>query len=298
MVEPEFALDRRAVRRSFAGASAQYEQSAWLLRQMRSDLLDRLQFFPLAPRCVLDLGAGTCQATLELRRRFPRAQVIAVDLAEAMLRAAARPRWPWQVRATRLCADARQLPIAAGSIDLIYSNLMLQWCDQPDEVFGELARVLKPGGLMLFSTLGPDTLQELRAAWAAADDGHHVSLFLDMPQLGDALARAGFAEPVLDVEHHCKHYPDAQTLMRELKQLGAHNAMHARTRGLTGRGRLAAMLAAYERLRTQQGLPATFEVIAGAAFGGGSIGGGAGSPQRTEHGDVAIPLSAIRRSRR
>ncbi len=300
MLEPQFALDRRAVQRSFGGAAAHYEQSAWLQRRVRTDLLDRLQFFSLAPQRVLDLGAGTCQATLQLRRRFPRAQVIAVDLAEAMLRAAARPRWPWQPRATRVCADARRLPIAAGSIDLIYSNLMLQWCDQPDEVFGELARVLRPGGLMLFSTLGPDTLRELRSAWAAADDGRHVSLFLDMPQLGDALARAGFAEPVLDVEHHRKHYPDARTLMRELKQIGARNAVQTRARGLTGRGRLAAMLAAYEQLRTNQGLPATFEVIAGAAFGGAAGGGdaGGGSRQRAEDGTVAIPLSAIRRSQR
>lgn len=300
MLEAEFALDRGAVRRAFARAAAHYEQAAWLQRQVRIELLERLQFFSLAPQRVLDLGAGTCQAATQLRRRFPRAQIIAVDLAEPMLRAAARPRWPWQARAARVCADARQLPIAAGSIDLIYSNLMLQWCDQPDQVFGELARVLKPAGLMLFSTLGPDTLKELRAAWAAADDGRHVSLFLDMPQLADALARAGFAEPVLDVEHYCRHYPDAQALMRELKQLGSRNAMHARARGLTGRRRLAAMLAAYEQLRTNRGLPATFEVIAGAAFGGDAHGGDAhrGSTQRTAHGAVAIPLSAIRRPRR
>ena len=150
---------------------------------------------------------------------------------------------------------------------------------------------------MLFSTLGPDTLQELRAAWAAADDAHHVSLFLDMPQLGDALTRNGFAEPVLDVEHHRQHYPDVQALMRELKQLGAHNAVQGRTRGLTGRGRVTAMLAAYEKLRTNEGVPATFEVIAGAAFGGDAD---SGSRQRApgEGADVAIPLSAIRRSRR
>ena len=298
MIDTEFALDRRAVMRSFGRAAAHYEASARLQRQVRADLLDRLQFFTLAPERVLDLGAGTCQSTAQLRRRFPRAQVLAIDIAEGMLQAAPRSRWWWRPAPARICGDARALPLTAHSIDLIYSNLMLQWCDQPDAVFGELARVLQPGGLLLFSTFGPDTLHELREAWAAADDHSHVSLFLDMPQLGDALMRAGFAEPVLDVEQHRQYYPDAHALMRELKHLGAHNAARARARGLTGRARLAAMLAAYERLRTSAGLPATFEVIAGAAFGGD-----AGTPRRQDpsggaRGEVAVPIGAIRNARR
>jgi len=291
MIESEFALDRRAVRRSFGRAASRYEASAQLQRQVRADLLDRLQFFRLAPQRVLDLGAGTCLSTLELARRFPSAQVLAVDIAEGMLRAAPRARWPWRAAPSRVCGDAYALPIAAHSIDLIYSNLMLQWCDQPDEVFGELARVLKAGGLLLFTTFGPGTLSELRAAWATADDHSHVSLFLDMQQLGAALMRAGFAEPVLDVEQHRLHYPDARALMRELQQLGARNATRARARGLTGRTRFAAMLAAYERLRTSAGLPATFEVIAGAAFG-------SDDPLRVQGTEVAVPISSIGRQRR
>lgn len=298
MKPPEFTLDHRAVRRSFERAAAGHEGAAWLQRRVRAELLDRLQFFNLDPRRVLDLGAGTCQAAADLQRRFPRAQVVALDLTEAMLRLAPRRRWPWQSRLARVCADARRLPLGSDSIDLIYSNLMLHWCDRPDEVFGELARVLRPGGLMLFSTLGPETLRELRSAWSAADARAHVSLFLDMPDLAEALARAGFAEPVLDVDQYRRGYADVRALMLELKRLGARNALSTRARGLTGRGRFAAMTAAYERLRTSEGLPATFEVIAGAAFAGGAYAPAPGIARTAAGGEVAISAGAIPRARR
>jgi malonyl-CoA O-methyltransferase len=297
--EPEtrFELDRRALVRSFSRAAAHYEEAAHLQQRVRAELLERLQYFTLAPQRVLDLGAGCCQAALLLQRRFPRAQVLALDIAEGMLQAMPRARWPWRrAGIARVCADARALPLAAHSVELIYSNLMLQWCDRPDAVFTELARVLKPGGLLLFSTFGPDTLRELRSAWAAADDHNHVSLFADMQQIGDGLMRAGFAEPVMDLEHYRLHYPAVHALMRELKQLGARNAMRSRARGLTGRARMQSMLDAYERLRTAQGLPATFEVICAAAFGGdaptasGTVGHTAG--------EFAVPLSAVKLPRK
>jgi malonyl-CoA O-methyltransferase len=271
---------------------------ARLQRRVREELLERLQYFTLAPQRVIDLGAGTCQAAQQLRSRFPRAQVLAIDIAEGMLHAMPRARWPWRrAGLARVCADARALPLAAQSVELIYSNLMLQWCDQPDAVFRELARVLKPGGLLIFSTFGPDTLSELRGAWAAADDHSHVSLFADIQQLGDGLMRAGLAEPVMDLEHYRLHYADAHALMRELKQLGARNAAQAPARGLTGRASIQTMLSTYERSRTPEGLPATYEVIFGAAFGGDGAArasdSGHGSP-----GEFAVPLSALRTARR
>jgi malonyl-CoA O-methyltransferase len=297
MNEP-FSIDRRAVVRAFNRAAPDYETAARLERQVRADLIDRLQFFPLKPAQVLDLGAASCESTRQLYQRFPRAQVLAIDIAEAMLRAAPRARWPWQRAVfSRVCADAAALPLRAQSVDLIFSNLMLQWCDRPQLVFEEFVRVLRPGGLLLFSTFGPDTLSELRAAWAAADDGSHVSAFADMHELGNGLMHAGLAEPVLDVEHHRLHYTDARALMRQLRLVGARNAAHYRARGLTGRHQLDRMLTAYEGMREEKGLPATFEVISGAAFAddGSSH---AGRHNRRDKGEFAVPVAAIRNARR
>jgi malonyl-CoA O-methyltransferase len=298
VITAPFSIDRRAVMRAFSRAAPDYEAAARLERRVRAELLDRLQFFPLKPAQVLDLGAATCESTRQLHERFPRAQVLAVDLTEAMLRAAPETRWPWQRAGfARVCADAAALPLRAQSVDLIFSNLMLQWCDRPQVVFEEFVRVLRPGGLLLFSTFGPDTLGELRAAWAAADDGSHVSAFADMHELGNGLMQAGLAEPVLDVEHHRLHYADARALMRELKLLGARNAAHDRARGLTGRRHLDRMLTAYEGVREEKGLPATFEVISGAAFADdGTSHAGRHSPH--QRGEFAIPVTAIRSARR
>ncbi len=299
-----FALDRHALARSFDRAGAGYDAAAQLQQRVRAELLERLQFFALEPHTILDLGAGTCRGALELRRRYARARIIALDIAPGMLKAAPRAAWPrpWpRRRFERVCADAYALPLASHSVDLVFSNLMLQWCDRPGLVFRELARVLKPGAVMVFSSFGPDTLKELRLAWESIDDAMHVSQFPDMPQLGDALMKAGLAEPVMDVEPQRLLYPDVYALMRELKRIGARNAASGRPRALTGRGRLQRMIAAYETQRTEAGLPATFEVIFGAAFGAAAA---RSEPSMDGHGDPAaatgysVPLAAIRRSRR
>jgi malonyl-CoA O-methyltransferase len=290
-----FSIDRPALARSFDRAAGGYDAAAQLQRQVRAELLDRLQYFALDPRCVLDLGAGTCQASLALHRRYPRARVIALDLAPGMLRSSPRPGW-LRRRFTRVCADAYALPLASRSVDLAYSNLMLQWCDRPELVFRELSRVLKPGAVLVFSSFGPDTLSELRLAWESVDHGIHVSQFPDMPQLGEAMMHAGLAEPVMDIEPHRLLYPDAYALMRELKRIGARNAASQRARGLTGRDRLQRMLASYEQQRGAAGLPATFEVIFGAAFGAAIETRGRGDAASPE--GYAVPLAALGRSQR
>jgi malonyl-CoA O-methyltransferase len=292
-----FALDRRALARSFNRAGAGYDAAAQLQRRVRTELLDRLQYFALEPQCLLDLGAGTCQAAVALRRRFARARVIALDIAPGMLRASPRPGWPRR-RFERVCADAYALPLATRSLDLVYSNLMLQWCDQPELVFRELARVLKPGAVLVFSSFGPDTLKELRLAWESVDHGMHVSQFPDMPQLGEAMMHAGLVEPVMDIEPHRLLYPDVYALMRELKRIGARNAASGRSRGLTGRDRLQRMIAAYEQQRTAAGVPATFEVIFGAAFGPAAEAGALGRGDAASPGGYTVPLAALGRSRR
>ncbi len=145
---------------------------------------------------------------------------------------------------------------------------MLQWCDDLDAVFAEVRRVLKPGGLLTFTTFGPDTLMELRRAWSSVDGYVHVNQFLDMHDIGDALVRAGLAEPVLDVERYTLTYPDAIVLMRDLKAIGAHNVTAGRpARAHRPRSRLPRMCAAYEAYRRDGRLPATYEVVYGAAWG-------------------------------
>jgi malonyl-CoA O-methyltransferase len=267
-----FQLDRRAVARAFDRASQSYDAAAALQERVRADLLGRLDELGIGPRAVLDLGAGTGHATRALKRRYPKALTVAVDIAPGMLeRARAQSRW--LRRFERVRADAYALPFREQSFDLVFSSLMLQWCDDLDAVFAEIFRVLAPGGLLLFSTFGPGTLGELRDAWAQSDAGdpahrNHVNHFFDPHALGSALMHAGFAEPVLDVDRIVLAYPDALTLMRELKAIGAHNVTQGRARGLTGRARLAAMTRAYESQRRDGLLPATYEVIHAVSWGG------------------------------
>jgi len=262
-----FQLDRRAVVQAFDRASASYDAAAALQERVRNELIDRLAELQLAPARILDLGAGTGHATRELKRRYPQSLTVAADIAPGMLmRAKAQSRW--LRRFERVRADAYTLPFRDGAFDLVFSSLMLQWCDDLDRVFAEIARVLEPGGVLLFSTFGPGTLAELRDAWGASDaPGNHVNHFFDAQALGSALMHSGLAEPVLDVDRTVIGYPDVLTLMRELKAIGAHNVTAGRARGLTGRKRLAAMTQAYEALRADGRLPATYEVIHAICWG-------------------------------
>lgn len=261
-----FRLDRAGVRLAFDRASATYDDAAVMQARVRQELLDRLRWIGIAPARVLDLGCGTGYGALELKRRYRRATVVALDIAPGMLREARRRNRPFR-RIERVCADAARLPVAAASLDLVFSNLLLQWC-APDDALAEIRRALRPGGFLTFSTLGPDTLRELRSAWSAADDAPHVNTFLDMHDIGDALTRAGFTEPVLDVERIELTYPDVAALTRDLKAIGAHNVVSERRRGLTGRGKWRAMAEAYEAFRRDGRLPASYEVVYGAAWCG------------------------------
>ncbi len=169
----------------------------------------------------------------------------------------------WFSKRVFACGDSEALPVADASIDLLVSSLMLPSCSSPDAAFAEFHRVLKPGGLLMFSSLGPDTLRELRASWMAVDSRVHVHAFIDMHDLGDALLRAGLRDVVMDTERITAEYRDVATLMAELKQLGVSNAAHGCRAGLTTAAHLSAMAAEYERRRRDAILPASFEVVFG-----------------------------------
>lgn len=285
-----FALDGRRVGAAFDAAAGDYDAVAVIQAEVRRRLLERLDLFRTKPRRILDAGCGTGHGAGALLRRYRGAELVALDLAPGML-AAARARRPWLRRLDPVCGDAAAVPLADDSVDMVFSNLMLQWCNDPDRVFSEFNRVLRPGGLLLFTSFGPDTLKELRAAWGAADGHTHVSRFIDMHDLGDALLRAGLGEPVMDAETITLSYTDVRGLMRDLKTMGARNATAGRSRGLTGRRRLAAMEASYERLRSDGRLPATWEVVYGHAWAGMPPAGPG------ERGEVTVPLSQLGRSR-
>lgn len=280
-------LDIAAARRNANRARATYDDFAVLQARVRQQLIARLDWIAFTPDVVVDLGCGTGHGALALAARWPDARVVAVDASPGMLEQAARH--DPAGRCERLCAEARALPLPDASVDLVFSSLMLQWCDDLDAAFAEIARVLRPRGLFTFTTLGPDTLVELREAWRAADAGLHVIPFTDMHDIGDGLVRAGLVEPVMDVVRFTLTYPTLRALVQDLRATGAQNAMVARPRGLTGRSRLAAVERAYERHRRDGVLPASCEVVFGQAWG-------AVADQRPrDGGEVSIPLARIRR---
>lgn len=282
------APDKRSARAAFERAARSYDAAAVLQRTIADRMLERLDLIKRAPVDILDAGCGTGYCTRVLMRRYRGAQVIGLDIARAMLHRA-RKRVGWFVRKSYVCADVEALPLAPASIDMIVSNLALQWCD-PQTVFSEFRRVLRPGGVLMFTSFGPDTLKELRQAWRAADTHPHVHGFHDMHDIGDALVHAGFADPVMDMEYFTLSYPDVAGVMRDLKQLGAHNVALGRPRGLTGKARFAKFNAAYQSLAQDGRVPATYEVVYGHAW--------VPETARSRAGVTAVPITDIGRRRR
>lgn len=278
-------LDRAAIRRHADRASARYDESAVLAASLREQMLRRLDWVAFTPESVLDLGCGTGHGAAALAARWPRARVIALDASPGMLREAAGR--AGQARVERLLADAEAIPLPDASVDLVFSNLVLPWCEDIDAAFGEVARILRPRGLFTFTTFGPDTLAELRAAWRAAEGTTPAHPFTGMHDLGDGLVRAGFAEPVLDVSRFTLTYADVAALMRDLKATGSQSAVTDRARGMTGRGRRRAFEASFEKFRDQGVLPASYEVVFGQAWGA--------LRRRGRDGEITIAVAGIGR---
>lgn len=282
----EFFLAAGTVRRAFDAASATFDAAAAVHAEIRARLLERLDVVKLAPQVVVDLGAGTGHASRALRRRYSSAQVVAVDISPRMLQRASRRQGLFR-RFDRIAADAHQLALKSASTDLVFSNLMLQWCSDPDRVFGEARRILKPDGLLTFTSLGPDTLRELRSVWSGVDSFTHVHRFIDMHDLGDALMRTGFTEPVMDTERLTVTYRSYDTLLRELRESGSLSAAQGRRRGLMGREVLRRTGQGYDALRRDGVLPVTLEVVYGHAW--------AIERQPRRAGEVRIPVAKLGR---
>jgi malonyl-CoA O-methyltransferase len=262
--------EKHAVRRSFERAARTYDSNNVLQCEVGLRLLRHLDPIRLDPARIVDVGCGTGLFFAQLAKRFPKAEMTGVDIARPMLEIAAQRTPGWKrllgMRHPRLlCGDAERLPVAGASADLVFSNLALQWC-RPQPVIEEAARVLRTGGLFLFSTFGPDTLKELRSAFRAADGYEHVNAFVDMHDLGDGLVRAGFADPVMEMEVITLEYSTVEKVARDLKAIGARNALPNRPRGLSGRERWRKVFAEYEKQRRDGVLPATYEVIYGHAW--------------------------------
>jgi malonyl-CoA O-methyltransferase len=287
-------FDRRQLRRSFGRAASRYTEVAALQREVEARLLEQLGYLDdRQPQRVLDLGSGPGRAAAAMKKRWPKAEVIAVDAALPMLREVPKHTRFWRpVR--RVNADVSKLPFADQCVDVIFSSLCLQWLDDLPAVLSEFRRVLRPEGLLLFSTFGPETLSELRDAYLQAGETPPLSPFAAIQQVGDAMLAAGFKDPVLDRDRYTLTYPDLRGLMRELRAIGAGDARHDRPRGLGGRGRLQRVTAHYEALRRDGVLPSTWEVITAQAWGPAP-----GAPRRDGGADLAsFPADRIPTRRR
>jgi len=260
------AINKTRVASSFSRSAQDYAEHAVLQRTVAERLLERLGLVSISPGLIVDAGSGPGGAARQLAKRYKGAQVLQVDLSMEMLDQSRSQDSRFFSKQQYICGDAESLPLAKNSAELVFSSLMLQWCNDLDAAFTQIKNTLKRQGLFLFATLGPDTLKELRASWVEVDDDVHVNTFIDMHDVGDALIRAGFVEPVMDVENIIMTYEDCSSLMKDLKTLGANNANDDRSKGLTGKNKIEILESAYEKYRTDGRLPATYEVVYGHAW--------------------------------
>lgn len=281
-------LLKKDIKRSFNKAAKTYDEAAFLQREVADRLLERLEYIRIKPKIILDIGSGTGYSTIRLEKRFKKAKVVAFDIAEKMLEKS-KKETHWFDRKRYICGDAEKLPFLDNSVDFIFSNLMLHWSNDIEKTIKEFHRVLKPDGLLLFSTLGPDTLYELRQSWASIDQqNEHVHQFVDMHNVGDYLQKAALMDPVIDMEFITITYNDIRKILIDLKDLGTQNITKNRLRGLTGRNKFEKFIHAYEQYRNSEGLiPVTYEVIYGLGWG----------RKIEENGavEISIPIEAIQK---
>lgn len=266
MNQPVPTFNQEDLIKNLKKAALTYEQSAVVEQEVAQRLCERLDYMKIQPKIILELGAGTGICTRLLEKRYPRAKLFAVDLSLDMLRQAQKHK-KWLSRTRLINADAHALPLPRKSVDMVVSNLMLPWCPNISQIFMEVRQVLKPEGLLLFSSFGPDTYKELRQSWQVVDDYPYVHPFIDMHDIGDALLHSQFLDPVMDMEILTMKYQDIYRFFHDQQHKGSTNILKERRKTLTGKQRFRQFLAAYEELRDQEGLwPVTYEIIYGHAW--------------------------------
>ncbi len=282
-------LDQNSIKRAFNHAAADYYKSAVLQQEIAKRMLERLAIFTVQPSVILDVGCGTGQSYRVLKKRYRKAKVIGVDIAHGMLQVA-RQKTSFFSHDHYVCADAQCLPFADHSVDMIFSNLMLHWNNHLPQLLTEFARVLKPQGLLFFSTMGPDTLLELRNSWQQVDNDQHVHPFIDMHDIGDCLGQTKFCDPVMEMEMITLQYAELRQLFADLKAWGVVNANQQRRKTLTGKKHFQAMCQQYQQQYCRDSIyPASFEVIYGHAWA---------APLSNQHsldsnGEVRVPITHI-----
>ncbi len=256
------------MRRRFERAAASFDDADFVHAVTREGLLARLQPLVVEASTVVDLGSATCSTSQALSKRFGRAHIISVDLAHNMLQRGRKKR-AWFSRSSFVQATAAALPFSAQSIDVVFANLLLPWVDDPNQVFSEIARILRKGGVFAFATLGPDSLLEIRRAWSQVDNNAHVNHFLDMHDLGDGLVNAGFADPVLDVDRLSISYDNTEKLFADLTAVGGRNALRQRNHALVGKQHFRQMTEELQRSGTDGKITLDLELVFGHCWGAG-----------------------------
>jgi len=259
-------LDKQSVKKSFNRAAKSYDHAAILQEELLSRLLQRLQYVRHQPETIIDIGCGTGKGVRGLQKVYPQARICAADIAYEML-LQARSSFRLLSKKRLVTADMERLPFAAQTFDLVFSSLALQWSNDLRTTLEEFARVSRPGALLMFSSFGPGTLQELAASWQALDAHPHVHRFVDMHDVGDAMLAVGFADPVVDAETIRVEYRDFRSLLDDLRNIGASNAEVGRRRGLMTPGQLRRLEASYRDIGYENDrFIASYEVVYGHAW--------------------------------
>ncbi len=259
-------LDKKRLAKNFGRAAKHYEQNALLQKRVLEQLIEQLEYFSIEPKRILDLGSGTGQSASSLARKYPKADIIQLDLAKQMLAQAKKRQKIFSKKQKFICADAQAIPLVDLSVDLVFSNLAIQWVSDQPSLYDEIKRVLRGHGLFVFSSLGPETLNELRQSWYSFDESPHVNVFRDIQEHGDKLILSGFADPVLSRDLLTLNYETCLSLLKDLKTIGVSNVDTRRRKTLTAKSQLKKLEAAYELYRRDDRLPASYEVIYGHAW--------------------------------